>query len=705
MAEYMTPQEYEEFLRVTKENYEAGYITARQYNEAQKDAAAGIRGYTANLKASMAQLGTSFKAMGADMYKAKQGVGQFGGVVESGADAVAAYATKFGPAGIALGMFTQAVAKFATASLKMSDGLFESFQKISRTGTVGAGAMSEVYDQMRNLGYTMESLDNLGGLLARNSKNFGLFFQSALQGSRAFGQVANQIQNSDLRAQFFRLGMSVDDINDGIAGYVAQQGKLGQIQGKSVDQLAKGSEAYIKELDILTKLTGMTRQEQEDAREQALQIEAFYAGLADLGEAQQEEALKAFTMMYAKGGPKAAAEMASQFNGVITAASDMFLTTGGASMQAFSKEFFARGGTAAQSAQLIKDSISPDMAKITQDLNKLGVSLGLNFRTIQNLTKDGMVPLEQLAKELTDEQFKQLTGMDKATAAQAGARDSQIKTAQNLQDFVKMGVRPATQAMELFTEAVEYLTGLLPGSDKRVPKDYKGEAAQKPKPSTGLGVTGDDEGFALPPTPSTSVPAPATKTMGQDELKKMGLRIKEGDVQAPGATISPKLIDLAKMIQQAVPGFSYFSGFNDKYHQENAGSSKHTGGLALDFALAEKPSKDVGKNIVEQLVGLGASYAKDEYNYPSSKATAGHIHAEVSAANGAILSGPMSGYQPNLTMHGTEAVVPLNTSAQQSAAGMMDNSIMSAQLGRLEEMVGLMKNQLSVSTRIMQYSS
>jgi hypothetical protein len=43
----------------------------------------------------------------------------------------------------------------------------------------------------------------------------------------------------------------------------------------------------------------------------------------------------------AKGGPKAAAEMASQFNGVITAASDMFLTTGGASMQAFSKEFFA----------------------------------------------------------------------------------------------------------------------------------------------------------------------------------------------------------------------------------------------------------------------------------------------------------------------------------------------------------------------------
>ena len=704
MAEYMTPEEYEEFLRVTKENYEAGYITARQYNEAQKDAAAGIRGYTAGLKASMAQLGTSFKAMGADMYKAKQGVGQFGGVVESGADAVAAYALKFGPAGIALGMFAQAVAKFATASLKMSDGLFESFQKISRTGTVGAGAMSEVYDQMRNLGYTMESLDNLGGLLARNSKNFGLFFQSALQGSRAFGQVANQIQNSDLRAQFFQLGMSVDDINDGIAGYVAQQGKLGRVQGQSVEQLAKGAEAYIKELDILTKLTGMTRQEQEDAREQALQIEAFYAGLMDLDPDEAGEALQAFTIGLARGGPKFAAQMAAAFNGAIDQSAELVISTGGRSIEAFSKEFFKRGGKGTDSIQMMANSISDEMIAATKEVNQFNAQLGFNARTLVTF-KTGNDRVADAMKNLTQEQQDQLAGLDKATAGQARARDSQIKTAQNLQDFVKMGVRPATQAMELFTEAVEYLTGLLPGSDKRVPKDYKGEAAQKPKPSTGLGVTGDDEGFALPPTPSTSVPAPATKTMGQDELKKMGLRIKEGDVQAPGATISPKLIDLAKMIQQAVPGFSYFSGFNDKYHQENAGSSKHTGGLALDFALAEKPSKDVGKNIVEQLVGLGASYAKDEYNYPSSKATAGHIHAEVSAANGAILSGPMSGYQPNLTMHGTEAVVPLNTAAQQSAAGMMDNSIMSAQLGRLEEMVGLMKNQLSVSTRIMQYSS
>ena len=77
----------------------------------------------------------------------------------------------------------------------------------------------------------------------------------------------------------------------------------------------------------------------------------------------------------------------------------------------------------------------------------------------------------------------------------------------------------------------------------------------------------------------------------------------------------------------------------------------------------------------------------------------------VSAASGAILSGPIGGYSPNLTMHGTEAVIPLNQSTQQGVASMMDGSMMAAQLEKLDELVSIMKNQLSVSTKIMQYSS
>ena len=695
MADFNSPEEIQQYLEDTARAFGKN---SDEYAKALKDAQVGIRGYTANLQASMSQLGTSMKQLGAGIYKNTQGVGQFGGAIESGADAVNAYAKKFGPAGQAVGMFTQALAKYVAASLKMSDQLFDSYTKISRAGVVGAGAMSEVYDSLRNFGYTMEGLENLGNLLGRNSKNFGLFFQSALSGSRAFGQVASQIQNSDLRAQFFQLGMSVDDINDGIAGYVTQQGKLGQVQGKSVDQLAKGAEAYIKELDLLTKLTGMTRQEQEDAREGALQIEAFYAGLADLGEKEQEQALQAYTMAYAKGGPKAAAEMASMFNGVITAGSDMFLATGGASMQAFNKEFFAKGGTAAQSYQMVKDSITPAMMDVVKSVQQVGGSFGPSFRTLQMFTSDGIDPVAKRMAELAEEQKKQLAGTDKATASQAKTRDSQIKTAQNLQDFVRMGVGPATAALEIFTQAIEYLTSFIPGFESKKTVAARAEAVRAGTVSaSGTDTSGSMSGFDV-----QAGPGGGGEGYPEGELDfRKNLKLKPGAENK--GTSSDALYGVAEQVHKMLGGdYKYFSGFRDR-----DGKSKHASGQAFDIVLNDASKYESVLGQVKSITGVSfAQFERAGQKNPNgSVATGDHIHAEVSAANGAILSGPMGGYKPNLTMHGTEAVVPLNTAAQQSAAGMMDNSIMSAQLGRLEEMVGLMKNQLSVSTKIMQYSS
>jgi hypothetical protein len=119
------------------------------------------------------------------------------------------------------------------------------------------------------------------------------------------------------------------------------------------------------------------------------------------------------------------------------------------------------------------------------------------------------------------------------------------------------------------------------------------------------------------------------QTTKQDDLSKMGLNIKTGDVQAEGAGISPRLIELARQIQGGVPGFGYFSAFNDKFHQEKAPGSQHAKGLALDFTVAQQPSVEEGKAITDWLKGLGASLAIDEYNNPSSKSTAGHFHAQI----------------------------------------------------------------------------
>lgn len=685
MAEFNSPEEIKEYLEDTARIFGKN---SEEYVNAMKDAEAGIKGYTANLKNSMSQLGTSFKALGADMYKGTKGVGQFGGAIETGAQFVKAYSDKFSVAGRALANFTIVVAKFASASLKMSDQLYSSYEKISRAGVVGSGAMSEVYDNLRNFGYTIDELNNLGELLAKNSKNFGLFFQSALQGSREFSKVASTIQNSGLREQFFRMGMSVDDINDGIAGYIAQQGKLGRIQGQTTDQLARGAEAYIKELDLMTKLTGLTRQEQEDIREQALQIETFYAGLEDLDPKQAEQALQYFTQVYAKGGPKAAAEVASYFNGAITGATDLLQVTGAASMRAGSKEFFAKGGTAAEAFQMLKDNISPAMMDTVKSVQQFGGSFGPPLRTLNMLTKDGLDPMSDRIRKLIEEQKDQIAGVDSATKSQARARDNQIKTAQNLQDFVRLGVGPATKALQIFTEAIEYLTGFIPGFESKEKKAARAAAAAAGSRSAG----GTDAGGTMGGTEVPTAGAASSTDLS-------GLPIKKGATS--GGEHTEALASLAHRIYKELGGeIVQFTGLNDSYGRDP--NSKHPAGRALDFTIKDATQSARIADLVRGMPGV--SYVQDEYLNPSPRSTGNHIHAEVSAAAGAILSGPMSGYQPNLTMHGTEAIVPLNTPAQQAAAGMGDNSILVAQLDRLDELISVMKNQLSVSTKIMQYS-
>jgi hypothetical protein len=77
----------------------------------------------------------------------------------------------------------------------------------------------------------------------------------------------------------------------------------------------------------------------------------------------------------------------------------------------------------------------------------------------------------------------------------------------------------------------------------------------------------------------------------------------------------------------------------------------------------------------------------------------------ISAASGAIISGPTSGYKPNLTMHGTEAIVPLNSSTASAAGLGTDPGAMMAQLEKMDEMISVLKSQLSVSTKLLAYSS
>jgi hypothetical protein len=222
------------------------------------------------------------------------------------------------------------------------------------------------------------------------------------------------------------------------------------------------------------------------------------------------------------------------------------------------------------------------------------------------------------------------------------------------------------------------------------------------------GAAGSGGGLKLPSMPGISGMGggQGLQTAKQDDLSKMGLNIKTGDVQAEGAGISPRLIELARQIQGGVPGFNYFSAFNDKYHQEKAPGSQHAKGLALDFTVAQPPSIEEGKSITDWLKGLGASLAIDEYNNPSSKSTAGHFHAQIPGfeEGGMLGAGKVGiageGGKPEL-ISGPASITPMN-----DLMGALNNlnAVMERSHSTLSEIARISKATSDSSAKMLSYA-
>jgi hypothetical protein len=190
----------------------------------------------------------------------------------------------------------------------------------------------------------------------------------------------------------------------------------------------------------------------------------------------------------------------------------------------------------------------------------------------------------------------------------------------------------------------------------------------------------------------------------QTDLAKMGLNIKTGDVQAGGAGISPKLIEMAKAIQGGVPGFGYFSAFNDKFHQEKAPSSKHTQGLAADFTTIREPSVEDGKQITNWLKSMGASVAIDEYRNPSANAVGkGHFHVEIPAFEygGDIPAGQLGIAGEN----GKPEIItgPASVTSNNDIMGAFNamNGLLAQSVGRLDDLLRAQKDNNDISSKML----
>jgi hypothetical protein len=138
--------------------------------------------------------------------------------------------------------------------------------------------------------------------------------------------------------------------------------------------------------------------------------------------------------------------------------------------------------------------------------------------------------------------------------------------------------------------------------------------------------TGMDSGNEYRPSMAFPTAANAAAT------SSLASKMKKGDTFAhphqPGTDI------LAQKIISGVPEFAQFTGFNDKFHQQNHPRSKHAKGLAIDFVTkGGAKTQDAAVRKIEKMMkdaGLksGDYLVQSEILGKTPHATGDHVHVE-----------------------------------------------------------------------------
>jgi hypothetical protein len=619
-----------------------------------------------------------------------------GGVIGGLASSINAVASNFGTFGKALGGITVAageLSKFVLAQLDVMAKNYQTLGDASAGATDGVDGLLRQFNQMGNYSlpaFTKAVKANVLGLSALGG--------TAANGAEQLSLVSGALTKGDTAQRFLKLGMSLDAVGDATASYLADSARYGLTQGNTTEELTKKTQNYIEEVDKIARLTGQTREAQQKEAQKSLVDARFRAKLADMaanGQAEQAEELR----KYVEGLGGAAGDAARAL------ATGIPLTKEAAQANLFTNDALRQNTMAIQDGKKATVAIAETQQAMADGTVRFGKQImyagdmagGMAvqaFDTSAMLKEQNKLMATGLTREQAIEaiQKKQATASGKTTEEFTSAQMATAGAAKDLQSLGFTLAKVATPAVDAFATGLKKVTGYI---DEKFGSGQKGGAGGNTvggsvmdKVKNAVGMGGGDTG-------STS----STRGIGIGRgAGAEGLKLK------PGAELAGKSTDalytVAQQVAAALGGnYKYFSGLRDR-----GGDSAHASGKAFDIVLDDPAGYEGALGKIKGVAGIKFAQfeKKGQKNKNGSVATGDHIHAEVSAANGAILSGPMSGYKPNLTMHGTEAIVPLNGSASSAQAATSQSPGDDMFSKKMDELIALARQNNALNAKILQ---
>jgi hypothetical protein len=622
-----------------------------------------------------------------------------------------------GPKGVAAGVALQTLAlgasmlfdkftelsKFAiNVAVKELEKVTQSFAQVSAAGALFSGGLTDLRNTAGQAGLTQEEFAKV---LANNNQTLAQFGGNVTSGARALSQITKSMGTGpgSLRDGLLSLGYSIEEIADGTAQYMALQAASGQGQRRDYANLAKETDAYLTNLRVITAFTGEdAKKAQARARDASTQL-AVDQKIREMELSGDKEARKRFenTIMSLPESLKKPFQQFFLTGNVTDPAAAAAIYNNREALELFRRSLINANDSTLSGAEATKrfQANQIELGKTAFESNKdFNKALGLSTALI------GKNAEETAVLTAFNELFKK-TQIDGTKTATDTANDQKKNT-----DTLSVSTADAAKAMQgLRIEIQDKLTGAITKFATFIPKILEGIDKQLRDAGININTPPTTPGTNKKPVMAPQTPAPGTPgselkmdfrgnpipqaptSPGRGTVSATGLKIKPG-FEKEEQQGNAKIMELAQQVHTMLGGnYKYFSGFKDRGIDD---SPAHGNGRAFDLVLNDLKQYP---EVVAKLKSMGGfSKVLDESIKPANpekaKEWGPHLHAEVAAAQGAVVPATTGGVNVKVAEGGaSEVIAPLKNGRLPGMDEMID---------RLDQMISVLKDHRDTSEKI-----
>jgi hypothetical protein len=192
---------------------------------------------------------------------------------------------------------------FFVSLVKLQEENLKGYRDLSKVGVNFGQALGELRTTAAASGVT---LDQFNKIIASSADAFVLMGTSANDGAKNFKNVNLELtRTGGVGEQLRNLGFGFEDMNLLTASYIKTTGGLSKQQQTDYQGVAKAVAEYGKELDLIARITGRSREQQEKDLEEQMKEANFQAFLSTKDEATRKKlqlAVNEATSQAGKGG-------------------------------------------------------------------------------------------------------------------------------------------------------------------------------------------------------------------------------------------------------------------------------------------------------------------------------------------------------------------------------------------------------------------